>query len=143
MRPMAAEHGGAARTRPRATRQKRAVASLLEATGEFTSAQELHARLRAAGERIGLATVYSQLRSLAAAGEIDSLRADSGETLYRRCGTPVHHHHLVCRRCGRTVEVDAPELETLAVRLGEDHGFADLRHVVEITGICPECTRSP
>src|SRR5579875_1521830 len=129
MRPMAAEHGGAARTRPRATRQKRAVASLLEATGEFTSAQELHARLRAAGERIGLATVYSQLRSLAAAGEIDSLRADSGETL--------------CRRCGRTVEVDAPELETLAVRLGEDHGFADLRHVVEITGICPECTRSP
>ncbi len=116
------------------------MASLLDRTDEFTSAQDLHARLRAAGERIGLATVYSQLRALAAAGEIDSLRAESGEALYRRCGSPVHHHHLVCRRCGRTVELDAPELEALARRLGEEHGFSDLDHVVEITGLCAECS---
>jgi len=125
--------------RARATRQKRAVATLLDETGEFTSAQELHARLRAAGEQIGLATVYSQLRALAGAGEIDSVRGGSGETLYRRCGSPVHHHHIVCRRCGRTVELDAPELESLAHRLGEEHGFAELDHVVEISGVCSQC----
>jgi len=127
------------RPRARDTRQKRAVATLLDETDQFTSAQELHARLRAAGERIGLATVYSQLRALAGAGEIDSVRGSSGETLYRRCGSPVHHHHLVCRRCGRTVELDAPELESLAHRLGEEHGFAQLDHVVEITGLCSAC----
>lgn len=124
----------------RATRQKRAVASLLDEIDEFASAQELHARLRASGEQIGLATVYSQLRALAGAGEIDSVRGSSGETLYRRCGSPRHHHHIVCRQCGRTVELDAPELESLARRLGEDHGFADLDHVVEITGLCAECS---
>ena len=96
-------------------------------------------RLRAAGERIGLATVYSQLRALAATGEIDSVRSESGETLYRRCGSPVHHHHLVCRRCGRTVELDAPDLEALARRLGEEQGFSELDHVVEITGLCSGC----
>src|ERR1039458_5732239 len=89
--------------RVRVTRQKRAVATLLDEIDEFTSAQHLHARLRASGERVGLATVYSQLRTLAASGEIDSVRGDSGETLYRRCGSPVHHHHLVCRRCGHPV----------------------------------------
>jgi Fur family ferric uptake transcriptional regulator len=126
--------------RGRATRQKRAVAALLDETATFTSAQELHARLRAAGERVGLATVYAQLRSLAASGSIDSVRGDSGETLYRRCGSARHHHHLVCRRCGRTVELDAPSLEALARRLGEEQGFSDLDHVVEITGVCPDCS---
>jgi len=125
--------------RPRLTRQKRAVATLLDETDEFTSAQDLHARLRASGERIGLATVYSQLRALAGAGEIDSVRGNSGETLYRRCGSPLHHHHIVCRRCGRAVELDAPELESLARRLGEEHGFAELDHVVEISGVCAQC----
>ncbi len=139
MAQMAVDDGATSRPRVRATRQKRAVATLLDETGEFTSAQELYARLRASGERIGLATVYSQLRSLAATGEVDSVRGDSGETLYRRCGSPAHHHHLVCRRCGRTVELDAPELEALARRLGEEQGFSELHHVVEITGVCPEC----
>ena len=125
--------------RVRETRQKRAVAALLDEIDEFTSAQDLHARLRASGERVGLATVYSQLRTLAGTGEIDSVRADSGETHYRRCGSPVHHHHLVCRRCGRTVELDAPDLESVARRLGEEHGFSQLNHVVEITGVCGRC----
>jgi len=125
--------------RVRETRQKRAVAALLDEIDEFTSAQDLHARLRASGDRVGLATVYSQLRTLAGTGEIDSVRADSGETLYRRCGSPVHHHHLVCRRCGRTVELDAPDLESVARRLGEEHGFSQLNHVVEITGVCGRC----
>jgi Fur family transcriptional regulator, ferric uptake regulator len=129
----------AAAPRGRATRQKRAVAALLDETPTFTSAQDLHARLKAAGERVGLATVYTQLRSLAASGAIDSVRGDSGETLYRRCGSARHHHHLVCRRCGRTVELDAPSLEILARSLGEEQGFSDLDHVVEITGVCPDC----
>lgn len=139
---VAASSTETSRPRARETRQKRAIASLLDRTDEFTSAQDLHARLREAGERIGLATVYSQLRALAGTGEIDSLRAESGETLYRRCGSPVHHHHLVCRRCGRTVELDAADLEALARRLGEEHGFSALEHVVEITGLCQECSSS-
>jgi Fur family transcriptional regulator, ferric uptake regulator len=123
----------------RATKQKRAIVELLDQTTEFTSAQDLHTRLRTGGERVGLTTVYSQLRSLADAGAVDTLRADNGEVLYRRCQSASHHHHLVCRRCGRAVEIDAPDVETLARRLGTRHGFRDLSHVLEITGVCNRC----
>ncbi|HXQ19785.1 MAG TPA: transcriptional repressor [Acidimicrobiales bacterium] len=121
------------------TRQKRAVAAVLAETNEFTSAQELHARLREHGERVGLATVYAQLRALAEAGVVDSLRSESGESLYRRCGLSGHHHHLVCRQCGRAVELDAPEVEAWARTLGRRHGFSELDHVLEITGLCDRC----
>jgi Fur family transcriptional regulator, ferric uptake regulator len=132
--------GGQPTRASRMTRQKRAVAALLAETGEFSSAQDLHARLKESGEKVGLATIYSQLRTLADAGEIDSVRGDSGETLFRRCDLVSHHHHLVCRRCGHAVELDAPEVETWARRVGGRYGFRHLDHVLEITGICDRCS---
>lgn len=134
-----ASSGGQATRGSRMTRQKRAVAALLAETGEFSSAQDLHARLKDAGEKVGLATIYSQLRALADTGEIDSVRGDTGETLYRRCDLVSHHHHLVCRRCGHAVELDAPEVENWARRVGGRYGFRHLDHVLEITGICDCC----
>ena len=89
----------------RATRQRAAVAALLTESEEFRSAQDLHLLLRARGEAIGLTTVYRTLQSMADGGEVDVLRSGDGETVYRRCSTG-HHHHLVCRSCGRTVEGD-------------------------------------
>ncbi len=76
--------------------------------------------------------------TLADAGEIDVLRTDSGEAVYRRCSTH-HHHHLVCRQCGRTVEVDDPPVENWAERIADEHGFAEVHHTVEIIGLCPRC----
>lgn len=121
------------------TRQKKAVSSLLDRTGEFTSAQDLHARLRESGERVGLTTVYTQLRAMASSGEIDSVRSESGESLYRRCATGEHHHHLVCRRCGRAVDIDTPDIESWAKALAGEHGFKETEHVVEISGVCGDC----
>lgn len=138
-RPPARVTGAPPAPGERMTRQKRAVAAVLAETDEFSSAQELHARLRDHGQRVGLATVYAQLRVLADAGAVDSLRSDSGETLYRRCGLSGHHHHLVCRQCGRAVELDAPEVEAWAQTLGRRHGFSELDHVLEITGVCDRC----
>lgn len=123
----------------RHTRQKEAVSTLLARTNEFTSAQELHARLRDAGERVGLTTVYSQLRTLAEAGEVDCVRNERGETLYRRCESGTHHHHLVCRRCGKAVEFDAPDVEAWARRVAARNGFVEAEHVVEISGVCASC----
>src|SRR5579875_1737080 len=124
----------------RSTRQKRALAAVLDAGQGFRSAQELHAELRARGERVGLTTVYNQLRVLAEAGELDALRSDDGETRYRRCNSDEHHHHLVCRHCGRAVEVEGPEVERWAARTAARHGFADVTHTVEVLGTCTACT---
>ncbi|WP_243789410.1 Fur family transcriptional regulator [Saccharopolyspora gloriosae] len=122
----------------RATKQRAAVSRLLSEVDDFRSAQDLHEQLRSRGEGIGLTTVYRTLQTLADAGEIDVLRTESGEAIYRRCSTE-HHHHLVCRRCGRTVEVGDPPVEQWAERIAREHGFSDVGHTVEIIGVCPEC----
>lgn len=127
-------------TTRRPTRQRAALAALLEETTEFCSAQELHQRLRGQGDTVGLATVYRNLQAMAADGEIDVLRTDDGEAVYRACSTG-HHHHLVCRTCGRTVEVEGPAVERWADAVGREHGFTDVTHTIEIFGLCPECGR--
>ncbi|MGW5052328.1 Fur family transcriptional regulator [Actinokineospora sp. NPDC004072] len=122
----------------RSTRQRTAVARLLDQLDDFRSAQELHEELRKRGEGIGLTTVYRTLQSLADAGEIDVLRTDSGEAIYRRCSSH-HHHHLVCRTCGHTVEVEGPAVERWAERVAAENGFSDVSHTVEIFGTCERC----
>ena len=126
---------GAARSM---TRQRTAVRDELGREAAFLSAQEVHSRLRATGTRIGLTTVYRALQSMADAGEVDVLRTDDGESVYRRCSTG-HHHHLVCRTCGRTVEVEGPTVERWADRVATEHGFRDVEHTVEVFGTCNRC----
>ncbi|HVE98066.1 MAG TPA: transcriptional repressor [Mycobacteriales bacterium] len=125
--------------RLRATRQRAAVADLLTRVEGFRSAQELHTLLRQRGESVGLTTVYRHLQALADAGEVDVLRSDDGEAVYRRCATDAHHHHIVCRVCGRSVEVDAPEVEAWLTAAAADHGFRDVTHSVEVFGRCVRC----
>jgi Fur family ferric uptake transcriptional regulator len=119
----------------RATRQRAAVVELLGEIDDFRSAQELHDELRKRGEGIGLTTVYRTLQSLSEASEVDVLRTGSGEAIYRRCSAH-HHHHLVCRSCGRTVEVEGPAVERWAEKVAAANGFSDISHTVEIVGTC-------
>jgi Fur family transcriptional regulator, ferric uptake regulator len=124
----------------RATRQRTAVAAALDELDEFRTAQELHAILRDRGERIGLTTVYRTLQALADAEQVDVLRSADGEAAYRRCSGG-HHHHLVCRSCGRTVEVEGPAVERWADRVATEHGFVDVSHTLEVFGTCASCAR--
>ena len=122
----------------RNTWQKDAVKHALgEATG-FVSAQELHLVLRNHGSTIGLATVYRALADLAGTGEADSLQSQEGELLYRACTTE-HHHHLICKNCGKTVEIEAHEVEKWAEKVAKQHGIREPSHTVEIFGLCGDC----
>ena len=122
----------------RPTRQRLAVASALQTVEDFRSAQEIHDLLKRRGEYVGLSTVYRTLASLAEQGEVDMLRTEDGEAAYRRCSTS-HHHHLVCRGCGRTVEVEGPTVERWADTVAAEHGFRGVSHTLEIFGTCPTC----
>ncbi len=123
-------------TRP--TRQRRAVAAVMESFDDFRSAQDIHDLLKRTGENVGLSTVYRTLTALADGGEVDVLRTEDGEALYRRCSGK-HHHHLVCRVCGRTVEVEGPAVERWADSVAAEHGFVDVSHTLEIFGTCRSC----
>jgi Fur family transcriptional regulator, ferric uptake regulator len=123
----------------RNTAQRREVIGVLGRVQGFVSAQDLHELIIKDGGQISLATVYTQLRKLVESKDVDIVMTDRGESLYRRCVVDVHHHHLACRNCGATVEVDAPQLEKWASEIASKNGFKDLRHVIELNGICQKC----
>jgi Fur family transcriptional regulator, ferric uptake regulator len=129
-------------TRIRGTRQAEAVAAVLDRLPGFCSAQQIHAELRERGEAVGLTTVYRHLQALSETGRVDAIRDSSGETLYRRCRTDTHHHHLTCRSCGRSVEVEGKAVERWADEVAKQAGFSEVGHTVELFGLCPDCTRA-
>ena len=123
----------------RQTRQRTAIAEILAEVDDFRSAQQLHDDLRHRGVSVGLTTVYRCLQSLTAAGEIDFLVNDEGETVYRKCSGE-HHHHLVCRACGATVEIAGPTVERWADAVAAEHGYSQVSHTMELFGLCPSCS---
>ena len=123
----------------RPTRQRAAVQAVLREIDDFTSAQNLHALLRAQGQRVGLATVYRTLQAMATDGAVDMMRTSDGEAVYRRCSSERHHHHLVCRSCGRTVEVEGTVVESWTDKISAENGFTDVEHTLEFFGTCPSC----
>ena len=122
----------------RQTRQRTAVAEALEAQGEFRSAQEIYDIVRQRGDSVGLTTVYRALQAMAEDGQVDVIVRGDGESVYRQC-SPSHHHHLVCRSCRSTIEIDAPDVERWAVDVASQHGFRDVTHTVEVFGVCARC----
>lgn len=126
--------------RTRNTRQGDLVRAALAENDAFRSAQTIHAGLRQSHASIGLSTVYRHLQNVADSGDADTLQTPEGEVLYRLCGrTARHHHHLVCRRCGTTVEIEGRAVEKWAEKVADEHGFHDVDHTVELLGLCTEC----
>lgn len=124
----------------RSTRQGAAVEQVLAAADGFRTAQQVFAAAVSAGHRIGLTTVYRHLNALAESGRVDVVHREDGEAQFRLCGTAAdggHHHHVVCRVCGRSEEVLGPEVEAWAARVARSAGFSEVTHTVEVFGRCP------
>ena len=90
---------------------------------------------RAVGDLDGL---QARLQVLSEQGVIDTIRDPSGESLYRQCDTTAHHHHLTCRECGRSVEVEGRVVEQWAEKVAAEAGFTSVNHTVELFGLCPD-----
>ena len=125
-------------TQKRNTWQKQAVNEQLANSDGFVSAQELHLQLTSAGKKLGLTTVYRALTELVEQELADSLVLGDGEMRYRIC-TPSHHHHLICGKCGRTVEFDLPGFESQAQQIAKANGFTAVSHELELIGTCSDC----
>ncbi len=140
--PGASRMPAAAGKEQRVTKQRLAVSAALDDLADFVSTQELHRILQERGSTVSLATSYRILQSLADEGLVDVLRNTDGEAVYRRCAVTGHHHHLLCRSCGKAVEVEAPAVEAWTARIAAEHGFSAVEHTVEIFGLCPACSRA-
>ena len=122
----------------RATPRRVEVLEELARERDDVTAQALWSRLREHDSRTGLATVYRTLALLSEAGVVDVLSHHGGEQCYRLCGDE-HHHHLLCERCHRVVEVQECGLDEWVAAAAKQHGFVATDHRVEIVGLCADC----
>jgi Fur family ferric uptake transcriptional regulator len=122
----------------RMTEPRRSLAALIEAQdGHFTTA-ELVAAARAARPAVGRATVFRTLDLLEGIGAVERLDLPNGEHAYVGC-EPAHHHHVICSRCGRTIEIDDAGLRAVVRDVARETGFRVDDHRLELFGVCPDC----
>jgi Fur family ferric uptake transcriptional regulator len=122
----------------RLTEPRRALAALIaDQSGHFTAA-DLVAETRTRRLGVGRATVFRTLEVLEGLGAIERLDLPSGEHAYVGCD-PIHHHHIVCSRCGRTDEVDDAGLRPVVRDVARQTGFRVDEHRLELFGLCPAC----
>ena len=115
------------------------ILSALEKLNTFASAQEVHAEIIKNKSSLGLTTVYRTLQKLTQANEIDFVRREDGEGAYKLC-SGTHHHHLLCEKCGKSVEFFSSKFEKLLDSIADENGFEPLSHRAEIVGLCRQCS---
>ena len=123
----------------RVTSPRLVMLKILAAAKQPLSAEQVH---EAAGDdKLDLVTVYRSLGAMDDAGIVQRHPLERGRSLYALVSPGHHHHHVICRRCGRIDRLpgcDTSRLEAAA----RTKGYAELTHIMEIYGICPACTQS-
>jgi Fur family transcriptional regulator, ferric uptake regulator len=130
------EHAGYRRGGARA-----AVVELLGRQNCCLSAQEIFDRLRKARRPVGIASVYRALEALAELRLVK--RVDAGDGIARFEPAPAdgdHHHHLVCRDCGKVEAFSDTRLERAIDRVAGGLGYSVDEHEVVLVGACADCS---
>ncbi len=121
------------------TRPREWIASILAREPRFLSAAQIHQRLKRMGAQVSLSTVYRTLDHLRTKGDVTERAEADGESTYMLCGPAPHHHHAICRSCGRVEDVDCAATEKFAESLRALHGFQIDGHAMEFFGTCRDC----
>lgn len=121
-------------THPRVT-----ILSILEHSDQrHLSAEDVYKELLAAGEEIGLATVYRVLTQFEGAGLVCRHHFEGSQSVFE-LNRGSHHDHLVCVKCGKVVEFVEDVIEERQRAIAAQHGFTIEDHSLVIYGICPNC----
>ena len=121
-----------------ATKPREQVSAVLKRERRYLSAADIHTLLKKARANVSLSTVYRTLDLLANKGEARARADEHGEATYVFC-EPTHHHHAVCRKCGKVQDVSCEAIETVAAALRTHHGFKLADHEMEFFGTCSAC----
>jgi len=118
--------------------RKEIFSAIEELKGHFDP-QALYERLRSRGSKISRATVYRTIPMFLESGILDEADKTEKHAHYERNAGKGHHDHLVCLRCGRTIEFYSPTLEMLQDEICQREGFKGVRHNLVIMGYCKGC----
>jgi Fur family ferric uptake transcriptional regulator len=122
----------------RLTEPRRAVAEMIAGRdGHFTAA-ELVDEARTLHPGLGRATVFRALDLFASLNLVERVDLPAGDHAYVAC-EQAHHHHAICTRCGRSLDVDDSGLAAVLADIGRRSGFRVSAHRLELFGLCAAC----
>lgn len=114
--------------------------AVLGATSErpHSTAAEIAAVVRSEIGAVSLQAVYDSLTTLAEKGIIRRIQPAGSPARYEdRVGD--NHHHLICRACGRTVDVDCAVGQAPCLTAADNAGYEIDEAEVIYWGRCPDC----
>ncbi len=117
--------------------------AILECLLEFDSpmpAVHLTKALNAKGFSPNKTTVYRQLSTLLENKAIEMFRLDNG-TQFFEIAKP-HHHHFVCDKCSRVIDVNSPDVESALHTFEKELAKKNIRvskHEFALYGLCEKC----
>jgi Fur family ferric uptake transcriptional regulator len=121
------------------TPQRRLVVDVIHGTSVHLTADEIIAHVQARMPEVHKSTIYRTLELLEKNGSV--FKSELGDHAIYHHAEEGHHHHLVCSKCGKTVECDEELFTTVEKTLGEKYGFSvNFKHLI-ISGICEECKK--
>lgn len=129
------------------TNQRLLVLEVLEAHSDrHMTAEDVYELVKEDYPEIGLATIYRTLQLLLEMQLVDRINLDEGcvryeigETFYGKTAGKHHHHHLICKTCGKILPFKDDLLDELERRIEEEMGFHVLDHELKFYGQCREC----
>ena len=110
-------------------------------TREHLSTDELHRLVKKKDARIGFTTVYRTLKLFGDCGLASEVDFHDGIARYEHQYNRRSHHHMVCTKCGASVEFFSPEVGEIEREIGRKHHYLTTRHSFQIYGLCQECRR--
>jgi Fur family transcriptional regulator, ferric uptake regulator len=120
---------------------RRAVVDLLGRQNCCLSAQEIFDQLRRARRPVGIASVYRALDTLVELRLVKRVDAGDGIARFEQAAADGdHHHHLVCRDCGKVEAFSDSRLERAIDRVAGGLGYSVDEHEVVLTGACADCS---
>ena len=121
----------------RMTPQRMTILHVLHHPGGHLSPTQVYELSRKQLPTLTEPTVYRTLEFLAANGFALAAHIGNGKFVYELAES--NHHHLICRNCGKTLEIDHAPLGKLYNQLESSTGYKlDSRHVT-FFGLCPDC----
>ncbi len=124
----------------RVTPARRAVVDLIFTRNGAFDTSDLVADARRRKLGAARATIFRTLELLNEIGAVERLDLPNGEHTYIRCSSG-HHHHVVCTRCQRSVDLEDCGMGEIAEDIGRRTGYQIDRHRIELFGLCPSCQR--
>ncbi|MDR0842863.1 MAG: transcriptional repressor [Acidobacteriota bacterium] len=103
------------------------------------SVEDVYALVKKRDRRVGSVTVFRTLKSLVVCGLAREVTLGDGLTRFEHNYRHPLHHHIVCTRCGRTIEFSSPELERMQDEIIRKYDFQPERHRFDTHGVCSAC----